>query len=233
MGSLIETLVSDLMTNPDASIRVQAAYDIGEYHFTQAIDYLKEALWKDSESLVKIACMLSLHKLEGDDVADEIIKVYQKQTDSMVRFYAIDILSKINNKKAVEELRNALKNEKDEKILELVVYSLAKKKDKAVKKEIVRLLEKKDVSPRIKERAVEYFIYTKDKDVVNKIEPFIVHEYLPLKAKVIFYLAITGNKEKRKLLEEQQLDLPKEITLSINGKVYRGTEGFVEALKNF
>ena len=231
MGSLLETLVSDLMTNPDASIRVQSAYDIGEYQFFQGIDYLKKALWKDSEALVRVACMMALHKLEGDAVTDELIKVYNEQKEHLVRFYAIDLLAKIGNEKAREELIKAMDTEEDEKIKELIVFSLARLKEKNAREKMLKILEENKEKPRILERAVEYFIYLKDKKVKKVIEKYKEHDYLPLKAKTYFYLAILGDKETLKAIENEEIEINNDISIVLNGKVYRGNTVFKKALK--
>ena len=231
MDPALEPLVAALEGNPDANIRVQAAYDIGQAGVWEGIKYLKQALERDEASLVKVAALLSLHRIMGEDVLEVATDHAKNNPDRDVRFAAIEILGKLSNDNAINVLEERLISETDPTVKEMIALTLARKGKKSSKKRLMQLLQDRESPERIKERAVEYFINTGDKTGVELIKKLKTTSQPILKQKVLLYLALQKDKGARGEINNILDEIQSDFVVFVKGKKYRGANGIRKLLK--
>ncbi len=231
MDPALEPLVATLEGNPDANMRVQAAYDIGQAGVWEGVKYLKRALEKDGASLVKVAALISLHQLMGENVLEIAKECAENNSDRDVRFAAVEILGKLSSEEAVHILENLLMREKDHTVEEMIVLAIARKGMKTSKKHAIMLLKDPRSSPRIKERAVEYFINTGDKDGIPLIEELRNSSYPFLRLKALLYLALRRDKTAMSEIQQSLDEIQSDFVVYVKGQKFRGLEGVKKLLK--
>lgn len=225
MDPALEPLVATLEGNPDANMRVQAAYDIGQAGVWEGVEYLKKALKRDEVSLVKVAALISLHQLMGENVLEIATECAEQSSDRDVRFAAVEILGKVTSPKAVNVLEKLLSRENDPTVKEMIALSIARKGRKTSKKKLIPLLQDPKSTPRIRERVVEYFINTGEKDGVQLISELRTAPQLVLKLKALVYLAMQKDKKARFEIIELLDEIQSDFVIFVKGRKYRGAEG--------
>ncbi len=231
MDPALEPLIAALEGNPDANVRVQAAYDIGQAGLWEGVEYLKRALEKDDASLVRVAALISLHQIMGEDVLEIAKNCAEKSPERDVRFTAVEILGALANNQALDLLESLLEKEQDLTVKEMITLVIARKGDKKSKPKLTLLLKDPESPPRIKERVVEYFINTGDKDGIPLIRELKNTSHPILRLKALLYLALQNNKEAKSELEQAITEIQSDFVVFVKGQKVRGAEGVKKLLK--
>src|SRR5215217_7784607 len=92
----------ELLKNPDADLRMQAAVALGAQHDARATDALIEALG-DEDDNVRYHAVEALGKLKSDDAVDKIVEVAESR-HFFLGFAALDALTQIGNPRVVPRM---------------------------------------------------------------------------------------------------------------------------------
>ncbi len=225
MDPALEPLVAALEGNPDANMRVQAAYDIGQAGIWEGVQYLKKAIEKDEASLVKVAALLSLHQIMGEDVLEIAKDCAENHPDRDVRFAAVEILGKLSSAEALTILENLLDKEPDMTVKEMATLTIARKGSKTSKKKLLTLLQNPDSPPRIKERIIEYFINTGNKEAIPLAKELESASHPILRLKALLYLALQKDRKAESEIIEMLDEIQSDFVVFLKGKKFKGSEG--------
>lgn len=92
----------ELLQDPDADLRIQAALALGEQHDPAAIDPLMRAL-DDSDANVKFHVIEALGRLRASDAVDALAAIVESG-DLYLAYAAIDALAVINDRRVAPQL---------------------------------------------------------------------------------------------------------------------------------
>ncbi|MDD3774316.1 MAG: HEAT repeat domain-containing protein, partial [Patescibacteria group bacterium] len=112
------------LTDPDPRIRKQAVFALGEVNDQTSSQVLKEILVTDEDARVRQMTIWALGRTRSDYEA--ILKSLEEDSSTQVRREAAWILGRNQVEEALDELLVILKRENDEKVLEVILWSIAK-----------------------------------------------------------------------------------------------------------
>ncbi|HEY4422977.1 MAG TPA: HEAT repeat domain-containing protein [Pyrinomonadaceae bacterium] len=104
VSSLIE-----LLKNPNADLRMQAALALGEQRDARAVDALIEAL-NDEDTNVRYHAIEALGKLKATDAVDALVEIAESK-DFFLTFAALEALTKIGDARVVPRIMPLLEDE--------------------------------------------------------------------------------------------------------------------------
>ena len=180
--------------------------------------------------MVRVACLQALYILMGDEALPLVHEAFEKLDHEDIKFYAVEVIGKIESDRSMQFLNNHLNQDLPLRVKEIIAYTLAKKADPSSKSAFVTLLETEKQSPRLIERAIEYFINSENKEMAEKIEPYRNHHYTPLRVKALFYLLLCGDKMAKNEILSHIPELDSDFIIHYKNQRFRGTEGLVELL---
>jgi len=102
-------MLVDLLREPDADLRIQAALALGDQHDPAAIPALREAL-ADPEVNVQFQIIESLGRLRADGALDDLLGIVESN-DFFLAFAALDAVAAINDPRAAARLVPLLESE--------------------------------------------------------------------------------------------------------------------------
>ena len=99
----------ELLKNPNADLRMQAALALGEQHDTRAVPALAEAL-NDEDTNVRYHAIEALGKLKAAGTVDALVEIAESK-DFFLTFAALDALTKIGDARIVPRITPLLEDE--------------------------------------------------------------------------------------------------------------------------
>jgi hypothetical protein len=120
----VDTLRNLALTDPDAKIRKEAVFALGEINDRTSSETLAEILLTDEDAKVRQMAIWALGRMRGD--YNPILRALDEDNSSEVRREAAWILGRNQVEVACDNLLTALKRENDQKVLEVILWSMAK-----------------------------------------------------------------------------------------------------------
>ncbi len=110
-----EPLIYALKTDPEPSVRMNAAFALGELAMRNAKLHLLEALQEDGSEWVRSFCASAIVKLDIDftDVEEVLITMLDKETDFGAKRHFAHSLGQIGTDKSTRILLSLLRNDLD------------------------------------------------------------------------------------------------------------------------
>jgi HEAT repeat protein len=176
------------LTDPDPNIRKESVFALGEISDRAASDTLKEILVSDENREVRQMAVWALGRMRGD--YGPIIRSLEEDTSSEVRREAAWILGRNQAEVALEKLESALKKETDQKVLEVILWSMAKIDPTSLSKADIVLEE--DYSERIRAEYIWLLGRYGQKKEIKRIARTYAGSSIAVKRSLIWAMSQSG-----------------------------------------
>jgi len=195
----LESLRNLLLTDPDAEVRKEAAFALGEIANPEALSALKEALLSDESAKVRQMVVWALGGLK--QVGEEyLIRALHEDSSLFVRRESAWVLGKVKSRRAVGELIEALKRESSQLVLEIILWAVAEISPKSLSR--LQFILEKEYAEKIKAEYIWLLGKYNQKSLLKKLLRLYPGSSVKVKRAFIWSLTQAGGRMAPKYLRQ-------------------------------
>lgn len=149
-----DSLVLALKHDPEPSVRMNAAFALGELSMKAGRDPLLQAMQEDGSEWVRSFCATAIIKLDIDftEIEDILIKMLEKETDFGAKRHFAYSLGEVGTSKSIKILISLLRNDLDIGVREDCAEALGKIGDSSTI-DLLRKTADNDISGEVRRQA--------------------------------------------------------------------------------